>query len=206
MKKVYYIALLAIIMIVCLQGYNVHLQYLNYKLECVDKINDVLVQSVDEEYHNRAKSKKGGITKEKQHIKYKIFHSFNQIPREIKKEPFFNLRTLNIGSLKKKGIISSTSDALTLLEQDQIEKEGKPLNLANLNEIVSRRMEDKIERSIFLLDKNKKIIKTEGVKKVPSSWVCSKDVAVNLANLRFVRVAMPVPPSKFIAHSIGGVI
>jgi hypothetical protein len=73
MKKVYYIALLAIIMIVCLQGYNVHLQYLNYKLECVDKINDVLVQSVDEEYHNRAKSKKGGITKEKQHIKYKIF-------------------------------------------------------------------------------------------------------------------------------------
>ena len=177
MKKVYYIALLAIIMIVCLQGYNVHLQYLNYKLECVDKINDVLVQSVDEEYHNRAKSKKGGITKEKQHIKYKIFHSFNQIPREIKKEPFFNLRTLNIGSLKKKGIISSTSDALTLLEQDQIEKEGKPLNLTNLNEIVSRRMEAKIERSVFLLDKNKKIIKAEGVKKVPSSWgllkICS---------------------------------
>lgn len=27
MKKVYSIALLAIIMIVCLQGYNVHLQY-----------------------------------------------------------------------------------------------------------------------------------------------------------------------------------
>ena len=72
MKKVYYIALLAIIMIVCLQGYNVHLQYLNYKLECVDKINDVLVQSVDEEYHNRAKSKKKGIIKEKQHIKFFI--------------------------------------------------------------------------------------------------------------------------------------
>lgn len=202
MKKVYYIALLAIIMIVCLQGYNVHLQYLNYKLECVDKINDMLVQSVDEEYHNRAKSKKRGIKKEKQHIKYKIFHSFNQIPREIKKEPFFNLRTLNIGSLKKKGIISSTSDALTLLEQDQIEKEGKPLNLAKLDEIVTRRMEDKVEHSIFLLNKNKKVIKTEGVKNVPPSWVCSKDVAVNLASLRFVRVAMPVPPSKFIAHSI----
>ena len=45
------------------------------------------------------------------------------------------------------------------LTQDMLEQEGKPLNLANLNEIVSRRMEDKIERSIFLLDKNKKIIK-----------------------------------------------
>lgn len=29
MKKVYSIALLAIIMIVCLQGYNMHLQYQN---------------------------------------------------------------------------------------------------------------------------------------------------------------------------------
>lgn len=52
MKKVYSIALLAIIMIVCLQGYNVHLQYQKYKLKCIDEINDMLVQSVDEEYHN----------------------------------------------------------------------------------------------------------------------------------------------------------
>lgn len=57
MKKVYYIALLAIIMIVCLQGYNVHLQYQKYKLKCIDEINDMLVQSVDEEYHDRAKVK-----------------------------------------------------------------------------------------------------------------------------------------------------
>lgn len=55
MKKVYYIALLAIIMIVCLQGYNVHLQYQKYKLKCIDEINDMLVQSVDEEYHDRVK-------------------------------------------------------------------------------------------------------------------------------------------------------
>ena len=63
-------------------------------------------------------------------------------------------------------------------------------------------MEDKVEHSIFLLDKNKKIIKAEGVKNVPSSWICSKEVAVNLANLRYVRVAMSVPTSKFIVHSI----
>lgn len=202
MKKVYYIALLAIIMIVCLQGYNVHLQYLNYKLECVDKINDVLVQSVDEEYHNRAKSKNNPDKNGEHHIRYKVFNATDKIQEKKIKEPGLDLQTLDIGSLKKQGILSNYGDAVILLSQDMLEQEGKPLNLANLNEIVSRRMEDKIERSIFLLDKNKKIIKTEGVKKVPSSWVCSKDVAVNLANLRFVRVAMPVPPSKFIAHSI----
>ncbi len=202
MKKVYSIALLAVFMIVFLQGYNVHLQYQKYKLKCIDEINDMLVQSVDEEYHNRAKSKNNPDKNGEHHIRYKVFNATDKIQEKKIKEPGLDLQTLDIGSLKKQGILSNYGDAVILLSQDMLEQEGKPLNLANLNEIVSRRMEDKIERSIFLLDKNKKIIKTEGVKKVPSSWVCSKDVAVNLANLRFVRFAMPVPPSKFIAHSI----
>nr|WP_297227673.1 HAMP domain-containing sensor histidine kinase [uncultured Prevotella sp.] len=98
--------------------------------------------------------------------------------------------------------MSNYGDAIVLLSQDMLEQEGKPLNLAKLDEIVTRRMEDKVEHSIFLLDKNKKIIKAEGVKNVPSSWISSKEVAVNLANLRYVRVAMSVPTSKFIVHSI----
>lgn len=43
-----------------------------------------------------------------------------------------------------------------MLSQDMLEQEGKPLNLAKLDEIVTRRMEDKVERSIFLLDKIKR--------------------------------------------------
>lgn len=70
--------------------------------------------------------------------------------------------------------MSNYGDAVILLSQDMLEQEGKPLNLANLNEIVSRRMEDKIERSIFLLDKNKKIIKAEGVKNVPPRGFAQK--------------------------------
>lgn len=202
MKKVYYIALLAIIMIVCLQGYNVHLQYLNYKLECIDNINDVLAQSVDEEYHHRAKNKNSSDKKGNHHIRYKIFKPTAKVQKMTQNEPVLDLQTLDIGYLKKQGIVSNFADAVMLLSQDLMEKEGKPLNLANLDEIVTRRMEDKVEHSIFLLDKNKKIIKAEGIKNVPSSWVHSKDVAVNLANLRFVRVAMPVPTSKFITHSL----
>ena len=75
MKKVYSIALLAIIMIVCLQGYNMHLQYQKYKLKCIDEINDMLVQSVDEEYHDRAKSKNNPDKKEEYHIRYKVFNN-----------------------------------------------------------------------------------------------------------------------------------
>lgn len=202
MKKVYSIALLAVFMIVCLQGYNVHLQYQKYKLKCIDEINDVLVQSVDEEYHNRAKRKDNPDKNGEHHIRYKIFKPTERIPEKIKNEPFLDLSALDIGALKKQGIVSNSGDAIILLEQDLMEQEGKPLNLAKLDEIVTRRMEDKVEHSIFLLDKNKKIIKAEGVKNVPSSWISSKEVAVNLANLRYVRVAMSVPTSKFIVHSI----
>lgn len=88
MKKVYYIALLAIIMIVCLQGYNVHLQYLNYKLECVDKINDVLLQSVDEEYHNRAKSKKGGLQRKSNISNIKFFIHLIKYLEKLRKSRF----------------------------------------------------------------------------------------------------------------------
>lgn len=197
MKKVYSIALLAVFMI-----YNVHLQYQKYKLKCIDEINDVLVQSVDEEYHNRAKRKDNPDKNGEHHIRYKIFKPTERIPEKIKNEPFLDLSTLDIGSLKKQGIVSNYGDAIVLLSQDMLEQEGKPLNLAKLDEIVIRRMEDKVEHSIFLLDKNKKIIKAEGVKNVPSSWISSKEVAVNLANLRYVRVAMSVPTSKFIVHSI----
>lgn len=202
MKKVYSIALLAVTMITCLQGYNIYLQYQNYKLQCIDAINDVLVQSVDEEYHDRAKKKDNPDKNGEQHIRYKIFHSLDQVPEKIRKQPFLNLQALDIGSLKKRGIISNASDAIMLLGQDQVEKEGKPINLAKLDSIVVRRMGEKQEHSIFLLDKNKRILKVKGVTEVPNSWICSKDVAVNLANLRFVRVAMPVAPSHFIIHSI----
>ena len=71
MKKVYSIALLAVFMIVFLQGYNVHLQYQKYKLKCIDEINDMLVQSVDEEYHNRAKSKNNRVTSKSVWIRHR---------------------------------------------------------------------------------------------------------------------------------------
>jgi hypothetical protein len=100
MKKVYSIALLAIIMIVCLQGYNMHLQYQKYKLKCIDEINDMLVQSVDEEYHDRAKSKNNPDKKEEYHIRYKVFNATDKIQEKIIKEPGLDLQTLDIGSLK----------------------------------------------------------------------------------------------------------
>lgn len=97
MKKVYYIALLAILMIVSLQGYNVYLQHNNYKLKYIDEINDVLVQSVDEEYHHRAKNKNSSDKMEEHHIQYKIFKPTAKVQKMTQNEPVLDLQTLDIG-------------------------------------------------------------------------------------------------------------
>lgn len=50
-----------------------------YKLKCIDEINDMLVQSVDEEYHNRAKSKNNPDKNGEHHIRYKVFNATDKI-------------------------------------------------------------------------------------------------------------------------------
>ena len=203
MKKANIIAILAILVIVCLQGYNVNLQYQNYILRYLDKTSESLIKAIDEEYHDRAKSPSNKDKDGIQHIKYRIFKSKDDIPKEMletmKKEPVNNLQNLDIGYLKRKGIINSSADAMLLLDQDFLEEQKKPLNLRKLDKIFSRLMGSSNEHCMLLLDKNKKVIDSIG--KENPSWNHTKDVAVNLKELRFVRVATQVSPSSFIIQT-----
>lgn len=54
MRKYYSITVLALIVVILLQGYNISLQYKNYIFNETDKINSVLKVAVDEEYAIRA--------------------------------------------------------------------------------------------------------------------------------------------------------
>lgn len=156
MKKANIIAILAILVIVCLQGYNVNLQYQNYILRYLDKTSESLIKAIDEEYHDRAKSPSNKDKDGIQHIKYRIFKSKDDIPKEMletmKKEPVNNLQNLDIGYLKRKGIINSSADAMLLLDQDFLEEQKKPLNLRKLDKIFSRLMGSSNEHCMLLLD------------------------------------------------------
>ena len=55
MKKVYIISLIAIITIAALQGFNIFLQYSNYTLEEMDKVNTSIYGSIDEELNLRSR-------------------------------------------------------------------------------------------------------------------------------------------------------
>lgn len=202
MKKANIIAILAIISIVYLQGYNVYLQYQNYALDYLSQINSILTKAIDEEYHYRVKSAKNPDKNGEEHIRYKVFTPKDKIPKEIKNAPVLDMNTLDIRDLKAKGMAETTSEAMMLLRQDLATAEGKALNLKTLDSIFSKRQPNCGEHTMLLLDKNKKALKVEGLHKISPSWKYSKDIAVSLKNPQFVRVAINVPLSSFIRQSI----
>ena len=203
MKKVIYISVLAIIMIGCLQGYNIYLQYLNYIDTQLTKINPTLFQSIDEERNLRTRLSYKPDKIGEQHSYLKIYKPGENVPKPQKEETVIRTETYNIKSLKKTGIISSEMDLVSLLLQDDNEAKGRPLNLAVLDTIFRRNIKEDYEHSILLLNENKQVIKTYGRRDIPSSWVYSKNYAVSLAHPRFICVAIHIPPSQFIWHSIG---
>lgn len=205
MKKVIYISLLAITMIGCLQGYNVYLQYLNYIREQLTKINAELYKSIDEEYNLRSRRTYKPDRVGQQHAYCKLYPA-GKAPKPKEGESVIRLDSFDIKDLKAKGFISSEYELIALLSQDQVAAKGYPINLKILDTVFEKNLKDKYDHSILLLNKDKKVIKTYGRKDIPLTWAFSKDYAVNLANPRFVRVAIHIPPSQFIWHSIGTLV
>lgn len=199
MKKVFFISIIAIIMIDCLQVYNIYLQYKNYTQEQANYITTTLKSSIDEELSLRSRRDYSPDTLGQQHCYFKIA---KEIPKETPKEEITDLRGYDVKLLKAQGLISSSEELIQLASQDQQIQKGHPLDITILDTIFTRNLNIQYEHSMILVDKNKNVIKTVGTKNIPSYWVYSKDIAVNLANPRFIRVAVFITPSQFIIQFI----
>lgn len=202
MKRTTYITIIAIIMISCLQGYNISLQYIKYIDDNIPIINSEISKSIDEERSLRAKGSNNLQQVKNQHFSIKVPNTQTP-PIPQKGDEVANLDSFDVSKLKEQGIITSASDIISLFLQDSYEAKGRPLNLAVLDTIFRKNIKEDYEHSILLLNENKQVIKTYGRSDIPSSWVYSKDYAVSLAHPRFIRVAIHIPPSQFIWHSIG---
>lgn len=185
-------------MIGCLQVYNIYLQYKNYTQEQAYYITTTLKSSIDEEYNLRSRRTYKPDTLGQQRFFFKILKENEPNP----KDQMINLQSYDVKLLKAQGLIESSEELILLASQDLQAKKGRPLNMTMLDTIFTRNLNVQYEHSMMLLDKNKKVIKALGAKDIPSYWVYSKDIAVNLANPRFIRVAVFVTPSQFIIQSI----
>lgn len=201
MKKIYFITFLAIATVICLQGYNINLQYQNYALRQLEIVNDNLMKAVDEELHYRTKSKKNSDRNGEHHIHYKIHPDESKRPLIPKGDDTLSLKELDLAKLKEMGIVNSMGDALILMMQDIAEEKGNHINLKNLDAILSRRVGFAGEHTL-LLKENGKVISAEGTTMVPSSWKYSQEVAISIKHPKYIQVALRIPPSSFIMQSV----
>lgn len=205
MKKALYISLLAIIMIGCLQGYNIYLQYRDFVHKELETINNVLYSSIDEELNLRTRIKKQPDKIGEQHLVFKEFESKRDIPKNLSKDKdtIVDFRKIDVKELKKKGLVRSSADFFNLILQDSNLAKNKDINLAKLDTIFSNNLSTKYQHNIYLLDRNKKVLREEGnLKQSVDGWQITDDIAVNFANPRFIRVAINISASRFIIHSV----
>ena len=202
MKKYYCITLLAFIVVILLQGYNISLQYKGYINNKTDKVNSTLKIAIDEEYAYRAHKNKFSQKDGKQRVYYKQMSEEDFLKAKPKKEDIINLDEINIQDLRVRGIAETEADALGLLSKDIFTAKGNPINLAKLSQIFKKNLNEGFTYTLLILDENKKSIKSYGQTKDIESWQASKPIAIGLKPIRFVQAKVDVTPSSFIINSI----
>lgn len=202
MKKYYCITLLAFIVVILLQGYNISLQYKGYINNKTDKVNSTLKIAIDEEYAYRAHKNKFSQKDGKQRVYYKQMSEEDFLKAKPKKENIINLDEINIQDLRVRGIAETEADALGLLSKDIFTAKGNPINLAKLSQIFKKNLNEGVTYTLLILDENKKSIKSYGQTKDIETWQASKPIAIGLKPIRFVQAKVDITPSSFIRNSI----
>lgn len=202
MKKYYCITLLAFIVVILLQGYNISLQYKGYINNKTDKVNSTLKIAIDEEYAYRAHKNKFSQKDGKQRVYYKQMSEEDFLKAKPKKENIINLDEINIQDLRVRGIAETEVDALGLLSKDIFTAKGNPINLAKLSQIFKKNLNEGFTYTLLILDENKKSIKSYGQTKDIETWQASKPIAIGLKPIRFVQAKVDITPSSFIRNSI----
>lgn len=202
MKKYYSITILAIIVITLLQGYNISLQYRNYINKEIEKMNSVLKVSTDKEYAIRAHKVYNPHKDGKQRLYYKDMTEEDLLKAKPKKEDIILFDEINIQDLRDKSVVETEAEAMGLLTKDRLTAKGKPINLPKLSQTFKNNLNEGFTYTLFILDENKKVIKSYGQTKDIESWQTSKPIAIGLKPIRFIQAKVNVTPSSFIINSI----
>lgn len=202
MKKYYCITILALLVVILLQGYNISLQYKNYIYNETDKTNSVLKVSVDKEYAIRAHKNSTPHKDRKQLLYYKDMSEEDFLKAKPKKEDIIDFNELNIQNLRDKGIAETEAEAMGVLTKDRLTAKGNPISLAKLSQIFKKNLNEDFTYTLLILDENKKVIKSYGQTNNIEGWQASKPIAIGLKPIRFVQAKVDVTPSSFIINSI----
>ncbi len=202
MRRYYCITFLALIVVVLLQGYNISLRYKNYIHNEIDKVNSVLKVAIDEEYASRVHKVYNPHKDGKQRFYYKNVNLRDVIKAKPKKEDIIDFNEINIQDLRNKGIAETEGEVMSLLTKDRLTIKGHPINLVKLSQFFTKNLGENFSFAFFILDENKKTVKSYGQTNGTANWQSSKPIAIGLKPVRFVKVMIDIPPSAFIKSAI----
>lgn len=202
MKRYYCVTVLALIVVAVLQGYNIYLQYGNYVRSETDKINSALKISVDEEYGKRAHKEYNLHKDGKQHFYHKDVTEEDVRKAKPKKEDVIRFNDINIQELREKGIAETEAEAMGLLTKDRLTAKGNPINLSALSQIFKKNLKEPLQYTLYILDENKRIVRSYGNLDGTGNWQLGKPIAIGLKPVRFVNVRVDVLPSSFVRNSV----
>lgn len=201
MKKSYYIAIVAIIAIVCLQAGYVLSLYNNYVDEKRLAIDEYLHIVIDKELHLRQLLRDGLKPQETRSLIIK--RASEMTPQELDSLGFMEADSINLDAAKKAGVADTGVEAFMQLSQDWICEDGFPLNLQKLDSIFKCEVKDKLlYYEIDLLDSNKRIV--EKIDRLNGETPdCSSELyPIGTKGLQYVQLKAHISISTFIKNEI----
>lgn len=159
--------------------------------------------TIDQEYSIRAHKSYNPFKKGKQRFYYKQVSEKEVMAHKPSAKDIINVDEVNIQDLRDKGIVDGEMEVIGLLAKDNLEHNGRHLNYQKLDSIFTKNLGKDFKHKFLIIDENKNIIKKIGCgNDEAKGWLESKDIAIGLKPVRFMRVAVDVPLSSFIKSSI----
>ncbi len=203
MKKFYYITLIAIIAISCIQVIYTNNLYNHYKGQEITKIKNNLHITIDEELHIRNLD---SVHIDKRSITYKALDDMTPQERDSLLKITKTGDTINIDQAREKNIGKTFDEIFRQLDQDRALTKDRPLNMDTLNHIFSDSIPKDLAYRIVQYDQDTLAIDSVGYSERKSWNYVSELFPIGTKGLIFLQVKAAIPWFEFVCNQLWNLI
>lgn len=199
MKRYYYITVIAIVALLCLQISYVENLYRDYIKQKVSLTQDALELAITKELHLRRREQ----NRESSQFRLYIKAASDMTPQE--RDSLWHSTspgdTLNLDNEWEKNIGKTRGEILQQWQQDKEIEKGNGLRLATLDSLYSLDPAGGNYRHVLLLyDADKQLIASAGNLQPDEKGYCSEMLDIGTKGLYAVQVKSEIPMSAFLKH------
>lgn len=204
MKKYYYITIIAILAIICMQAYYIKSLYNNYMAEKIIEIDNRVRIARDKETFLRFRNPSRKEIKGEEHLYIKMASDMAPQERDslLKISPISDGDTLDIVKMRKKGMAQTTGDVFDLFQEDGALKKGNPLNLRILDSLFIESSKPNFNYRFLTYDQNKVLTDSIGNLNKNNPVYSSKLYPLGTQGLQYLQIKVDIPMSDFIKQQI----